>query len=234
MVGMLSSQSTGDRMKRKTRDFMESANIIPISIFSSTDASELQTGYSDIKQFDLDMVVLWKEDRYHLFSEEGNREVNWVFGDNQMHSMHLDRLPEFIEGSYLVGYDLESFGIPLLKDRYKNLAIQGSYDLMKSAFDAYGEYTGEGGKRFKLFDLAFWNSCEHAIGAMDIIGFSRMKMISDWAFGHRRNTIKHLKNEVLWCSQLAHRIFRRPELYLKDYRTGKKKRMIVREMDVLG
>lgn len=234
MVAMPSSQLTGDRMKRKTRDFMKNANVVPISVFSGTDATELDTGYSDIKKFDLDMVVLWKDDRYHFFSELGVKDVNWVFGDNQMHSIHLDMLPEYIEGCYLVGYDLESFGIPLLKDRYKNLTIQGSYDMMKSAFDAYNEYTGEGGKRFKMFDIAFWNSCEHAIGAMDIIGLSRMKMISDWAFGQRRSTIKHLKNEVLWCSQLSHRIFRRPEIFLKDHRTGKKKRMIVREMDVLG
>ena len=217
-------------MKKKTKKFLEHQKIIPIAIFSDTDASDLPTGYTDPTKFDLAAVVLWKDDRFHVFSDKGKEDVAYVLEDkSKTNPLPLECLKEYIQGEFLVGYDLEKFGLPLIESKI-NLTDDCDlnvdyYDLLQESYKAYEEHSGEGGKRFRLFQLAFWNACENSVNAADMIGFTHLKMIQSWHWGARRKGIKKLKNETIWCAELACRIFRRPEIMVRDHRTNKRIRI---------
>lgn len=217
-------------MKKKTKTFLNEKAIIPIAIFSDTDASDLPTGYSDPSKFDLAAVVLWKNDRFHVFSDKGKADVSYVLDDkSKINPLPFESLKEYIQDGYLVGYDLEKFGIPLLNSQL-NVSSEFSlnvefYDLLQETYKAYEIHTSDTGKRFRLFQLAFWNACENSVNAADMIGFTHLKMIQSWHWGARRKGIKKLKNEVIWCAELASRIFRRPEILVRDHRTNKKVRI---------
>ena len=217
-------------MKKKTKHFLLSQNIIPIAIFSDTDASDLATGYSLPSKFNLAAVVIWKDERFHVFSDKGTGDVSYVLEDNsKTNPIPLWKLKEYIQDSFLVGYDLEKFGIPLIEEHLNQEAgfklNVDYYDLLQESFKAYEKHSGEGGKRFTLFQLAFWNACENSINAADMIGFTHLKMIQSWHWGARRKGIRKLKNESVWCAELAHRIFRRPEIMVRDHRTNKRVRI---------
>jgi hypothetical protein len=222
-------------MKKKTKKFLSKKKIVPIAIFSDTDASDLVTGYSVPSRFNLAAVVIWKNDRFHVFSDKGKADVSYVLEDNtKTNPLPLWELKEFIQDSFLVGYDLEKFGIPLLEE-YLNAEEDFElnveyYDILQESFKAYEKHSGEGGKRFRLFQLAFWNACENSINVADLIGFTHMKMIHSWHYGQRRKGIKKLKTEAVWCAELAHRIFRRPQILVRDHRTNKKVRIPIQSI----
>ena len=214
-------------MRKKTKNFLLSQNIIPIAIFSDTDASDLPTGYSLPSKFNLAAVVIWKDERFHVFSDKGKEDAAYVLEDNsKTNPLPLWKLKDYIQDSLLVGYDLEKFGIPLIEENLseeKDFQINVDYyDLLQESFKAYEKHSGEGGKRFRLFQLAFWNACENSVNAADMIGFTHLKMIQSWHYGARRKGIRKLKNEAVWCAELAHRIFRRPEISVRDHRTNKR------------
>jgi hypothetical protein len=217
-------------MKKKTKIFLETQGIIPIAIFSDTEAGDLPTGYSDPTKFNLAAVVLWKNERYHIFSDKGKADVSYVLDEkNKINPLPFESLKEYIQDGYLVGYDLEKFGLPLLESRLNSITDPTLnvkfYDLLQESYNAYEKHSGTGGKRFTLFKLAFWNACENSVNAADMIGFTHLKMIQSWNWGARRKGIKKLKNEVIWCAELASRIFRRPKIMVRDHRTNKKVRI---------
>jgi hypothetical protein len=69
MVGTHLSHSIGDGMRKKVGKMLDDAKLIPLVVFSSTDPTVLETGYSDLTEFDLDMVVIYKEGKVIAFHD---------------------------------------------------------------------------------------------------------------------------------------------------------------------
>ena len=224
-------------MKKKTQLYLKKSKIIPISVFSSTDATDLDTGYSDITKFELTAVVAFVDGRCQVFTDVGESDSMYVMGDNsKTKPSPLWTLKESLKDCMVVGYDLEAFGIPLIKhylstEHKVDLDLQ-FYDILQETYDAYDTHTGEGGKRFDLFNLAYWNACENTINAADLVGFTQLKMIKSWHFGGRRKGIRLLRNQTIWCGELAHRIFKYGTITVRDHRTKKKVRIPIKPLVV--
>lgn len=224
-------------MKKKTQVFIKETKIIPISVFSETDPSELDTGYSDITQFQLTAVVAFVDGRYRVFTDAGESDITYVMGDNSKTlPQPLSSLPDTLKDCTVVGYDLERFGLPLIQDYlFKADKIKFDvpyYDLLKETYDAYEAHTGEGGKRFDLYNLAYWNACENSINAADLVGFTQLKMIKSWHFGGRRKGIRLLRNQTIWCAELVHRIFKYGTIAVRDHRTKKRVRIPIKQLAI--
>lgn len=224
-------------MKKKTQLFIEESKIVPISVFSSTDAADLNTGYSDITKFELTAVVAFVDGRCQVFTDVGESDSMYVMEDNsKTQPLPLWSLKDSLEDCMVVGYDLEKFGIPLIKhylstEHKVNFDVL-SYDILQETYEAYDTHTGEGGKRFDLFNLAYWNACENSINAADLVGFTQLKMIKSWHFGGRRKGIRLLRNQTIWCGELAHRIFKNGTITVRDHRTKKKVRIPIKPLAI--
>jgi hypothetical protein len=224
-------------MKKKTQVYLNESKLVPISVFSSTDPTDLDTGYSEISRFELTAVVAFVDGRYRVFSDVGENDSMYVMDDNsKTMPLPLSSLIDSLKGRTLVGYDLERFGLPLIKhylstEHETNLDIP-FYDILKETYDAYETHTGEGGKRFDLFNLAYWNACENSINAADLVGFTQLKMIKSWHFGGRRKGIRLLRNQTIWCGELAHRIFKYGTITVRDHRTKKKVRIPIKRLAI--
>lgn len=207
-------------MKRKVEKFLTENNILPIAIFSSTEAAELKTGYSDPSKFSLDMVMIHKSDYFHVFQDV--TEQQYVIQEQRVKSHPFSELPSFIEGMTLCGYDLE-FTIKLLDANCRpseSAHVWGNpnpIDLSKMIKDVTG-------KRYKLFNLAFWNACENASKISHVFQFNKLKTMTDWFNGSKRNIVKKLRSELKWVSQLSYRIIKHKSLNVKD-ENGKHQRI---------
>ena len=222
-------------MKKKTKQFLEKTKIIPVAVFSSTDPTDLETGYADITKFDLTAVVAYIDGRFHVFSEVGEMDSMYVMEDNKTRPLPLESLRHHLDGKRLIGYDLEKFGVPLISHYLSNESDDdfkvSFYDLLHETYRAYEEHTNGPGKRFGLFNLAYWNACQNSFTASDLVGFTKLKMIKSWHFGGRRKGIRYLRNHTIWCAELAHRVFKHEAITVRDHRTSKKVKIPIKPLE---
>jgi|SaaInlV_125m_DNA_1040241.scaffolds.fasta_scaffold58421_3 hypothetical protein len=213
MDGTHSLHSIGDSMKKKASILLEDNSIVPVTIFSTTDASDLQTGYSDMTLFDLDVIVIYKEGTYHAFNDHFVSK-SYVLQKAWIKPHPMRDFPSFIEGVTLAGYDLERFVLPILSNYFEELGHKDHIDVLKFAHD-------RSGMRFSLFNLAFWNRCDNISTVSEFFTFHRVRMIADWFNGTYKNIIKRLQTETKWIGQLVYRIKKHKTLLVKDEQ-GKK------------
>lgn len=212
------SHSIGDVMKKKVGKLLDERKLIPLVVFSSTDPTTLETGYSDINKFDLDMVVIYKEGKVIAFHDRKESNHDKYHIGNQYSYIHrLDELPLYLEGESVVGYNLKNFGKPLIETHYPEL----KFDLHLDILSLTQEMTGE---RIKLFDLAFWNACEDRARMSIAYQLNKAKVMSDWAIGLSKSAFRRLERELKWTSNLIFRIEKYGNLYIKDKQTGRKQR----------
>lgn len=212
MAATHSLHSTGDSMKRKVKMFLKENDILPIAVFSSTDASSLETGYSDPSKFSLDMVMIYKDNYFHAFSL--GEDQQYVVQEQRIKGHHLLALPDFIKGMTLCGYDLD-FIIKLLDlncrpdEGFEAWGNPNPIDISKTLRDLTG-------KRYNLFNLAFWNACDDMSRLSEVFQLHRLKIITDWFNGSRRNIIRKLRTDVKWISQLVYRMQKHKSIIVKD------------------
>lgn len=225
MVETPSSHLIGDYMKRKVKGFLEENDILPIVMFSSTEAADLNTGYSDPSKFSLDMVMIYKDELFHVFQDMA--EQQYVVQEQRIRTHQLSDLHTFIEGMTLCGYDLE-FTIKMLDLNCSPSELNYSWG-NPHPIDLSKTITELTGKRYKLFNLAFWNACDDVSMLSEVFQLHRLKIITDWFNGSKRNLIKKMRTEVKWVSQLTYRMIKHNTLVVKDENGNRKKVIIVAE-----
>jgi len=213
MVETHLSHSIGDGMRNKARKILEQHNIAPITIFSSTVAAELSTGYSDPTLFDLDIVMIYKDGYYHAFNRN-HAQKSYILQKSWVKPYDLSEFPDFVKGITLAGYNLERFVLPILNNHFEKLEYADHIDVLKFARD-------ESGGRFSLFNLAYWNNCNDVSRISEFFTFHRTRMIADWFNGINKNIIARLQNETKWIGQLIYRLKKHKNLIVKN-EEGKK------------
>jgi len=212
--------SIGDIMKRKVKNYLKENDLLPIVAFSSTEAATLDTGYSDPSKFNLDMVMLFKDDYFHMFQEDIDQQ--YVVNEQRIRAHSFSELPKFIEGKTLCGYDLE-FAIKLINiNCYPDESIYGN----TSPLDISKIITEREGGRYSLFNLAFWNNCEDLSRVGEVFQLHKVKIITDWFNGGKRNVVRKLRTDVRWIANLTYRMLKHNTLIIKN--KGERHKIIIR------
>jgi hypothetical protein len=212
-------------MKRKVRNFLEQNKLLPITVFSSTEPSELKTGYSDPSKFSLDMVMIYKDEHFHVFSR--GEDQQYVVQEQRIKAHHISALKDFTDGMTLCGYDL-NFTTQLLDLNLRTNETEKPFTEMDS-IDISKTLRGFTGQRYKLFDLAFWNACEDMSRLSEVFQLHQIKIITDWFNGSRRNIIRKMRTNVKWISQLTYRMQKHKSIIVKDENGDRKKLSLMAE-----
>ena len=194
MAEMPLSLSTGDNMKKKVRRFLDDNDLVPIVVFTTTDPAELDTGYSEPSKIRADLVMIYKDNSYHMFqrSESGQ---DFIFDDTRIKSHQLNQLKPFLSGSTLVSYDLK-----LVKGMLRMDAVNSD------ELDILSTVVQNTSARYSLFNLAFWNGCEDLSRIGEVFALHHARVITDWANGYTRSIVKKLQGQLKHISNLTYRI----------------------------
>ena len=190
---MLLSLSIGDKMKKKVRRFLDKKGLVPIVVFTTTDPAELDTGYSEPSKIRVDLVMIYKDNSYHLFQRSEGQD--FIFDETRVKSHQLKQLKPFLSGSTLVSYDLK-----LVKGMLKMNSVN------TRELDILSTVVRNTSARYSLFNLAFWNGCDDSSRLGEAFALHHARVIADWANGYARSVVKKLQGQLKYISNLTYRI----------------------------
>tara|TARA_Y100001972_G_C7615227_1_gene308469 strand:+ start:507 stop:1169 length:663 start_codon:yes stop_codon:yes gene_type:complete len=193
MAEMLLSLSIGDKMKKKVRRFLDKKGLVPIVVFTTTDPAELDTGYSEPSKIRVDLVMIYKDNSYHLFQRSEGQD--FIFDETRVKSHQLKQLKPFLSGSTLVSYDLK-----LVKGMLKMNSVN------TRELDILSTVVRNTSARYSLFNLAFWNGCDDSSRLGEAFALHHARVIADWANGYARSVVKKLQGQLKYISNLTYRI----------------------------
>lgn len=180
-------------MKKKVRRFLDKKGLVPIVVFTTTDPAELDTGYSEPSKIRVDLVMIYKDNSYHLFQRSEGQD--FIFDETRVKSHQLKQLKPFLSGSTLVSYDLK-----LVKGMLKMNSVN------TRELDILSTVVRNTSARYSLFNLAFWNGCDDSSRLGEAFALHHARVIADWANGYARSVVKKLQGQLKYISNLTYRI----------------------------
>lgn len=198
-------------------DWMQANDVIAFRVFSSTDASDLPTGWKKPSKFYLDGVVFYDGRNVIIFTDMV--DVVLVKGkETKNHSM--DDLQSWLDaskGATFVGYGSRKFDSILLNSKY---GIDADHiDLAQIVQDASKKHYGDYGRRYDIHDLAGLNYAQQtAIPHLSYL-LKPIARLAEWRRGSARNVLRTVAAEVEIIARLFCQVVIHEELKIQDERT---------------
>lgn len=205
-------------------NWMKENGFVAYKVFSATDASDLDTGWTDPSKFSIEGVVFYDGDEMTLFTDSVHQ---LLVKDKKTKTRGLDRLEEWIgirfhpkNGPFtLIGYGSKKFDAPLLRYNFDFPGIVPDIDLSEIVADASRNHYGDYGRRYEIRSLAVLNrNKQSAIPHLSFL-MRPIELLSEWKRGLARSVLKTLAAEVELIAGLFCSIVVKEELTITDERT---------------
>lgn len=198
-------------------EWMQANDVIAFKVYSSTDASDLPTGWTKPSNFYLDGVVFYDGRHMIIFSDT---VVKVLIKDKETHNHSMDELQSWLdatEGATFVGYGSRKFDSILLT---KEHGVKGDHmDLAEIVYDASAKHYGDYGRRYDIQELAQLNQINQtAIPHLSFL-LKPLALLAEWRRGSARNVLKTIAAETELIARLFSQVVVHEELRIMDERT---------------
>mgnify|MGYP003631884374 CR=1 FL=1 len=198
-------------------EWMQANDVIAFRVYSSTDASDLPTGWTKPSKFFLDGVVFYDGENVVVFTDMV--DVVLVKGkETKNHSMaDLQSWLDVSKGATFVGYGSRKFDSILLNSKY---GIDADHiDLAEIIQDASKKHYGDYGRRYDIHDLAELNHAKQtAIPHLSYL-LGPIARLAEWRRGSARNVLRTVAAEVEIIARLFCQVVIHEDLKILDERT---------------
>jgi len=198
-------------------DWMIANDVISFKIFSSTDASDLPTGWTKTSKFTLDGAVFYDGRHMIVFSD---KVAKVLIKDKKTKNHPLEEMQSWLNttrGATFVGYGSRKFDSLLLTRKH---SVAGDHvDLAELVFDASKNHYGDRGRRYDIQQLVELNRYKQT--ALKHISFllKPFTLMAEWRMGMSRNVLKALEAEAELIAQMYSQVVCHESLKIIDERT---------------
>lgn len=207
-------------------EWMGAEGYVAYRLFSSTDASDIPSGWSKPKEFSLDAAAFFDGETMTIFTDLTGRIL---IKNKKTKTLPLKELQTWLDerfnpkllpsktGDCLVGYGNRKFDLPLLLHKHK---VQSSHiDLSEIVAEASKNHYGDYARRYDLRHLSTLNRKKQT--ALPHLSFmlKPIALISEWQRGMVRNVLRVLAAEVELIAGLFNHTMVNEEMRIEDERT---------------
>ena len=198
-------------------EWMQANDVISFKVYSSTDASELPTGWTKPSNFYLDGVVFYDGKHMIIFTDTIEKVL---IKQKETHNHSMAELQSWLDstkGVTFVGYGSHKFDSILLT---KNHGVNGDHiDLTEIISDASANHYGDYGRRYDIQELALLNQItQTAIPHLSFL-LKPLALLAEWRRGLARNVLKTIAAETELIARLFSQVVVHEELKIMDERT---------------
>ena len=201
----------------KLEDWLASKNAMAFRIFSSTDASDLPTGWTKPTAFSLDGAAFYDGEIMVVFTDEVTR----VRLEGKSAKPHrLSELQSWLDANddvNLIGFGSRSFDSRLLLKHHRISA--NHLDLSDVLYEASATYYEDHGRRYDLRSLAIRNRLKHTPIPHFSFLMKPVELLIEWQQGLSRNVLRTLAAETELIAKLYRTIVVKKEVRIHDDRT---------------
>ena len=198
-------------------EWMQANDVIAFKVFSSTDPSDLPTGWTKPSKFFLDGVVFYDGKQMIVFTDMVDAVL---IKDKETMNHGMEWLQSWLDGAKgvtFVGYGSGNFDSILLNKEHR--AEADHIDLANIISDASKEHYGDRGRRYDIHDLAEWNAIKpETISHLSFLT-RPLARLAEWRRGMARNVLKTVAAEVEIIGRLFSMITVHESLRIMDERT---------------
>ena len=198
-------------------EWLESKNAMAFRVFSSTDASDLPTGWSKPTAFPLDGAIFYDGNTMVVFTNEVPR----IRLEGKTAKTHrLDELQSWLDtnqGVTLVGYGSDNFDSRLLVKHHSTSSDH--LDLHEVMYEASKQHYEDHGRRYPLRTLAIANRMKQTPIPHFSFLMKPVELLIEWQAGLSRNVMKTLAAETELIAKLYQVIAVKGEIRITDERT---------------
>jgi len=198
-------------------EWLESKNAMAFRVFSSTDASDLPTGWTKPTAFPLDGAIFYDGNTMVVFTDEVPR----IRLEGKTAKTHrLSELQSWLDtnrGVTLVGYCSLKFDSRLL---LKHHSVSGDHlDLHEVLYEASKQHYDDYGRRYDLRSIAIINRTKQTPIPHFSFLMKPVELLIDWQAGLSRNVMKTLAAETELIAKLYQVMSVKGEIRINDERT---------------
>jgi len=198
-------------------EWLRVKNAMAFRIFSSTDASDLPTGWTKPTAFPLDGAIFYDGNTMVVFTDEVPR----IRLEGKTAKTHrLNELQSWLDtnkGVMLVGYGSLKFDSRLL---LKHHSVSGDHlDLHEVLYEASKQHYDDYGRRYDLRSIAIINRTKQTPIPHFSFLMKPVELLIEWRAGLSRNVMKTLAAETELIAKLFQDIHVKGEIRINDERT---------------
>lgn len=198
-------------------EWMQANDVIAFKVYSSTDASDLPTGWTKPSNFYLDGAVFYDGKHMVIFTDTVTKVL---IKQKETHNHSMDELQSWLDattGATFVGYGSRKFDSILLT---KEHGVNGDHiDLAEIVSDASAKHYDDYGRRYDIQELARLNQINQtAIPHLSFL-LKPFALLAEWRRGMARNVLKTLAAETELIARLFSQVVVHEELKIMDERT---------------